>query len=162
VPPTVERLGPGDWQRLRAVRLAALAESPEMFGSSLSREQGFDEAEWRARAARPATFIASVQGADVGLAGVYEFDDGWCVMGMWVAPAARGTGVVDALVDRCESTVADAGATGVSLWVMRDNERGIGAYRRLGFRATDARQPSPHGCEVLMVKTLGGAPAGPR
>jgi hypothetical protein len=84
------RVAPEDWQRLRDVRLAALAESPEMFGSTLAKEQSFDEAEWRGRAARPATFLASRDGVDVGMAGVYEFDDGWCVMGMWHAYVRLG------------------------------------------------------------------------
>ncbi len=55
----ISRVTPADWTRLRTLRLAALAESPEMFGSTLAREQAFDETEWRARAERPAAFIAS-------------------------------------------------------------------------------------------------------
>ncbi len=57
-----------------------------MFGSTLAKEQAFGEAEWRRRAARPATFVAARDGVDVGMAGVYEFDDAWCAMGMWIAP----------------------------------------------------------------------------
>ena len=74
------RVEPEDWQRLRDVRLAALAESPEMFGSTLAKEQSFDETEWRRRAERPATFLASRHGVDVGMAGDVEViarqDDG--------------------------------------------------------------------------------------
>src|SRR4051794_37678111 len=85
----VTRVGPEGWQRLRAVRLAALDESPEMFGSTSVRERAFDEAEWRGRAERPATFLASCGGVDVGMAGVYELDGGWTVAGMWIAPDQR-------------------------------------------------------------------------
>ena len=154
------RVEPEDWQRLREVRLAALAESPEMFGSTLAREQSFDEAEWRRRAARPATFLASRDGVDVGMAGVYEFDDGWCVMGMWLTPVARGTGVVEALVHACESVAQDAGATTVALGVMEDNPRGRRAYVRLGYAFTGTREHVRDGRdELFMTKTLAPSPA---
>lgn len=151
----VTRVDPEDWQRLRAARLAALAESPEMFGSTLAKEQAFDEVEWRRRAARPATFLASRDGADVGMAGVYEFDDGWSVMGMWLTPAARGTGALEALVNACESVAQDAGATSVALGVMEDNPRGRRAYARLGYDYTGAREHVRDGRdELFMAKTL--------
>src|SRR5690606_16455024 len=114
---------PHEWRRLRDVRLRALADSPTMFGSTLAREQEFDEAEWRRRAARPATFLASRGGVDVGMAGAYEFDGDWLLAGMWLAPQARGTGVVDSLVHACEAVAAQAGARTISLGVMEDNPR---------------------------------------
>jgi GNAT superfamily N-acetyltransferase len=148
-----------DWQRFRDVRLAALAESPEMFGSTLAKEQSFDEAEWRRRAARPATFLASRDGVDVGMASVYEFDGGWCVMGMWLAPVARGTGVVEALVNACESVAQGAGATTVALWVMEGNPRGRHAYLRLGYDFTGTREHVRDGRdELLMTKTVPSSP----
>jgi len=153
------RVAPQDWKRLRDVRLAALAESPEMFGSTLARERSFDEAEWRRRAARPATFLASRDGVDVGMAGVYEFDVGWCVMGMWLTPVARGTGVVEALVHACESVARDAGATTVALGVMEDNPRGRRAYVRLGYDFTGTREHVRNGRdELFMTKTLPSSP----
>ncbi|MFC5493995.1 GNAT family N-acetyltransferase [Nocardioides caricicola] len=152
----VVRAQPDDWQRLRDVRLAALAESPEMFGSNLAKEEAFDEAEWRGRAARPATFLASRDGVDVGMAGVYEFDDGWSVNGMWITPAARGTGVVEALIRACESLVEAAGATTIGLGVMEDNPRGRQAYARLGYELTGARELIRDGRdELFMTKALG-------
>lgn len=155
------RVGPEDWRRLRDVRLAALADSPEMFGSTLAKEQSFDEAEWRRRAARPATFLASRDGVDVGMAGVYEFDGGWFVMGMWLAPVARGTGVVEALVHACESVAQTAGATTVALGVMEDNPRGRRAYVRLGYDFTGTREHVRDGRdELFMTKTLRSRPSG--
>jgi RimJ/RimL family protein N-acetyltransferase len=149
------RVGPDEWQRLRDTRLAALAESPEMFGSTVAMEQSFDEAEWRLRAARPATFLASRDGVDVGMAGVYEFDTRWCVAGMWLAPGARGTGVVEALLNACESVVHDAGAGTVALDVMEDNPRGWHAYVRVGYDFTGKRERVRDGRdELFMTKAL--------
>lgn len=132
---------PEIWERYRAVRLAALQDSPEMFGSTYEREVAFGPAEWRQRADRPATFLAVRNGTDVGIAGAYEFEVGWCVMGMWLHPAARGTGVVDVLLDACLQEAGRHGAARVTLLVMEDNPRGIRAYQRNGFRLTGERQP---------------------
>ena len=151
----VTRVRPELWQRLREIRLAALADVPEMFGSTLERELAFAADEWRRRAARPATFLAARGGVDVGLAGVYDFDGEWCVMGMWIAAPARGTGVVEALLAECESTVVSAGAERVALWVMADNPRGLRAYARLGYVGTGERQHVRDGRDqLLMVKPL--------
>lgn len=157
----VTRAEPDGWQRLRDLRLAALAESPEMFGSTLAKEQAFDEAEWRRRAARLATFLASRGGVDVGIAGVYDLDGEWWVMGMWIAPAARGTGVLEGLMSACESVARERGATTVTLGVMEDNPRGRRAYERLGYELTGEREHVRDGRdELLMVKALPSAHAG--
>ncbi|KQX69636.1 N-acetyltransferase [Angustibacter sp. Root456] len=151
-PVVVTRVQPDGWLRLRAIRLAGLAESPAMFGSTLAREQSFDEAEWRRRAARPATFVASRDGADLGTAGVFEIDGAWWVMGMWIAPSARGTGVVEALVVACESVARDAGADAIGLGVMEDNPRGHAAYLRLGYAFTGERVHVRDGRDELMMR----------
>ena len=152
---SVARVDPDGWRRLREIRLAGLAEAPEMFGSTYARELAFDEEEWRTRAARPATYIASRDGVDIGTAGVFELDSGWWVMGMWVAPEARGSGVVEALVEACEATVREAGAQQVNLGVMGDNPRGIAAYERLGYTFTGATEHVRDGRdELMMVKQL--------
>ena len=151
----IDRVAPEDWRRMREVRLAALADSPDMFGSTLARELAFDAEEWRRRAARPATFLASRDGVDVGTAGVFAFDGGWFVMGMWIAPAARGTGVVEALLAACESVALDAGADTISLGVMEDNPRGRRAYERAGYAYTGEREHIRDGRdELFMAKTL--------
>lgn len=154
-PLVVARVGPEDWRRLRDVRLTALGESPAMFGSTLARERAFDEAEWRRRAARPATFLVSRGGDDVAMAGAYEIEGAWWVMGMWLAPAVRGTGVVEVLAAACEAVAAEAGATTVRLGVMEDNPRGRRAYARLGYQPTGERVPVRDGRdELLLVKAL--------
>ena len=137
------------------MRLAALAESAEMFGSTLPREEAFDEAEWRRRAQRPVTYLASRGGRDVGIAGVHEFDGIWTVVGMWIAPEDRGTGVVDALLQACEDAVARTGSNTIVMGVMEDNGAGLRAYRRLGFTQTGRRDHVRDGRhELWLAKTL--------
>lgn len=143
------------WERYRAVRLAALAESPEMFGSSYECEVEFGESDWRQRALRPATFLAVRDGVDVGMAGVYEFDSGWRLMGVWLRPEVRGSGALDVLVDACVAVARDHGAPSVSLLVMEDNPRGIQAYGRNRFVLTGEREVTEDGrCELVMARAL--------
>lgn len=148
----VVRLTPDLWQRQRAIRLAALAMAPEAFGSTLAREEAFDDEVWITRAARPVTFLVSVDGVDVGTGGVYETVGRWEVNGMYVDPSARGTGVVEALLSAMHSHAAAAGATEVGLGVMADNARGIAAYRRIGYRETGEQVVLPDGRGELMMR----------
>jgi len=145
----IEVVTPAQWERLRRIRLEALAESPENFGSTLAREEAFDEDEWRTRAQRPSTVIASVDGQDVGLAGVYQFDEVWQVTSMWVRPEHRGRGVVDGLLAAGEALVRRAGDRRMHLWVFEDNARGLGAYRRAGFAPTGGRQHGRDGRDEI-------------
>src|SRR5712691_10718940 len=71
---TVRRVRAEEWERLRAIRLCALADTPMAFGSTLAAEQAQPDEFWRGRAAGGAadddraTFIAERDGAWVGIA----------------------------------------------------------------------------------------------
>src|SRR5262245_46034563 len=91
------------WERVRALRIAALADTPDTFGSTLVEEVDQPEAFWRARLARAevTTLVAMLDGQEAGLVVVAPQDNDATVAGifsMWVAPFARGRGVGDALI----------------------------------------------------------------
>src|SRR5262249_2274836 len=71
---TIRRIRPDEGLRLRALRLAALADAPMAFGSTLAREEGFPTQVWHERAEGGAagsdrvTFIAARDGEWIGLA----------------------------------------------------------------------------------------------
>jgi len=131
-----------DWQQLRDARLAALAEAPYAFASTVEREEAFTDETWRERAASGRTFGACRDGVIVGLATGFpeEPPTGWHLVGMWVAPEHRGQGVADELVRSVCELAKDAGAVSVRLWVTDVNGRARSFYGRLGFVPTGRRQ----------------------
>lgn len=136
----VRRLTAEDWTKLRDARLAALAEAPYAFSSTLTREQGFTEGTWRERAGSGRTFAAWDGDSIVGMATGLPEDGRWHLVGMWVSPKIRGTGVADQLVAAVCDLARQSGFTSVTLWVTEVNDRARAFYRRLGFAPTGGRQ----------------------
>lgn len=44
---SVRATGPGDWELVRDVRLAALRDAPDAFASTYQREAAYTEEQWR-------------------------------------------------------------------------------------------------------------------
>ncbi|MET8049510.1 GNAT family N-acetyltransferase [Streptosporangium sp. NPDC005286] len=168
-PAEVRRLTTEDWKTFRDVRLAALADAPEAFSSSLGREQAYDEARWRAGMLpeRGVKAVAVVEGRVAGVAGGWVPEDrGGAVevYGMWVDPAARGAGVGALLVEEVVAWAAEHGHRRVELWVVDGNDGAARLYRRLGFEATGESEPhtnDPGVHERLMARVLDARPRGP-
>jgi ribosomal protein S18 acetylase RimI-like enzyme len=147
-PLRVRRVQPGEWVALRAIRLAALADSPEAFASTMAHELAFDEAEWRRRAANTPTFMAWRGDEPVGLAAVVSRQAGagtgarreWQLVSMWVSPDARGSGSADLLVAAAARVAQAESAHRLTLWVADGNTRARAFYLRAGFRPTGIRQ----------------------
>ena len=53
-----------EWQVLRNIRLEALADSPEFFGSTYADQLAITEMAWRESIARGGTFFAYVSGSN--------------------------------------------------------------------------------------------------
>jgi ribosomal protein S18 acetylase RimI-like enzyme len=137
----IRRAGPDDWMTLRDLRLAALADTPTAFASTLERESGYDEPRWRQLIAGFACFMAWDGDQAAGLAGGLLLDNGeWHVISMWVSPRARGSGVAHQLIEAVAEHVKAEGARKVSLWVTDGNDRARVFYERAGFRPTGKRQ----------------------
>ncbi len=131
-----------DWEQLRDLRLRALAADPAAFGSTYEEASGATEAEWRERAATSERgaeqrWFAAVDesGAWVGIALAHggERETDAHLFGMWVAPAARGSGVATALCDACSDWAGEHGFPRIILGAFVENERAIAAYRKAGF-----------------------------
>ena len=137
MPITVRRLTSADWELLRNVRLAALADTPYAFGSTYEAEVGRAQEWWAGSAAQLAWFTADAgSGTPVGLvAGVPPAErTGACeVVSMWVAPPWRGKGVADTLLDAVERWARAGASASLVLRVSNRNERARRFYTRKGF-----------------------------
>jgi ribosomal protein S18 acetylase RimI-like enzyme len=141
----VRRLGPDDWPVWRAVRLAALADAPRAFGSSLDREEAFGEGEWR-QWLDPASGLSAIAmlGEEVaGAVGGYTpaGADSVLLVAMWARPELRGRGIGDALVADVLAWAADDGWSTVRLRVADGNVAARRLFERNGFVTTGERSP---------------------
>ena len=167
----IQVLTPDDWPVWRQLRLAALAEAPDAFGSVLADWQGEGDREerWRARLELPGShnLIALLNEVPIGMAsGVPADEEAHSPAGgaaelisMWVAPEARGCGVADELIDRVETWARREGAKQLRLAVTDGNDRAAALYRRHGFADTgELGDLMADGIrrEVVMAKLLEG------
>jgi len=164
----ITRVGPEGWALYRRIRLAALADAPYAFSSTLERERAFAEDVWRQRlgSASAATLLAWQDGEPVGTATAvaenaeeeYGVPGAWQLVGMWVDPSARGLGIADALVEAVAGHARAQGAPAVVLWVTDVNDRARNFYTRMGFVPTEARQlvrpDEPDNWEQQMIRRL--------
>ena len=139
----VRVLSPDDWRTFRDIRLRALADSPDAFGSTLEREREFGEEDWRRRLSGP---VAVVEDPDpVAVGGVFENDGVIHVWGMWTDPAHRGRGHARRVLD--EILPVDRTA---QLDVNVANPGARAAYERYGFVGTGVLEPLRPGSEQTM------------
>lgn len=143
---SVRPLQPADWDLYRAVRLAALADAPDAFGSTLGREQAFTEDRWRERLTRHCQFVAEDDDGACGLIGILPAGPGVAeLVSMWVSPAARGRGAGDLLVREALRWAHDHDSPQVLLWVAEGNDHAERLYARHGFQRTGRVQPVREG-----------------
>lgn len=169
----LRRIRSCEGRALRAIRLCALAESPDAFGSTLERELGFDDALWESRATEAstgtlaATFVVEGDDADAPWLGIVsvlgpEHDphreaSSAELVSMWVAPEARRLGLADRLVDAAVGFARSIGVHTLALAVTRNNQAARALYERHGFvESCDVAYESGHPChgEVAMVLRL--------
>ncbi|MER6665113.1 GNAT family N-acetyltransferase [Amycolatopsis japonica] len=140
----VRRLVPSDLDVFREVRLRALTDTPENYGSIAAAESAQSDEEWLAKLAGDVWFAAFDDGRPVGLVAGRARDDGWILYSMWVAPEARGRGLGTRLMGEVRSAAEDDGAREVWLHVAEDNDRARRLYLKLGFIATGELEPMPN------------------
>jgi ribosomal protein S18 acetylase RimI-like enzyme len=168
-----------DWRTLRDIRLRALRDSPDAFGSTYAATVEFGDEVWQTRAGGGNLFFACPADSPhhpVGLAGGYleqpaeqaavpraevrpEQTVEVELISMWVAPEARGQGAGEALVEAVAAWAVSAyDADTLHLWVTESNKPACRLYERIGFRPTGARQPLPSNPaldEIAMSRPIG-------
>lgn len=156
-----------DWERVRALRIEMLRDTPIAFMETVESAEGNTEDVWRMRANRGSTpdsaqFVAvNEAGTWVGtMSGFVDRVDtgGPLLVGVYVSPAFRGSkaGVTDALLDAVEDWARGLSDV-LTLHVHEDNDRAIAYYRRRGYEATGHTVPynlDPSKNEIEMRRTL--------
>ncbi len=136
----VDRPTEDDWQRVRSIRLRALADAPDAFARTFAEEAAFAEADWRKRlSSGSTTFIAVEDDADVGMvtgAGRRDNPGTAGLYGMWVAPGNRRNGVALGLVRAVVDWARSNGFSEVALHVADQNSAAIQLYEQMGFAPT--------------------------
>ena len=160
--PTLRALVPDEWPTYRALRLAALRDAPNAFGSTLAAEQERLPEQWRDRLARAQTsgadlpLVAVVQGQAVGLLWAkVDASDARLVhlFQMWVAPEARGQGLGKALLAHAIAWARSVGARCVQLGVTSGDTPAARLYASAGFHAVGA-EAALRECWGLRARTM--------
>ena len=133
----IQRLSIDEARRLRHIRLRALADTPDAFGSTYAEVAAHPLAEWSKQLQEIATFVAVHDGKDLGLvrcaSDEHHHDTAWLIS-MWVTPEARGQGVGNALIDAVIECARSSGASRLLLDVGDYNQQAIALYARKGFQ----------------------------
>jgi GNAT superfamily N-acetyltransferase len=135
----VRRAVLGDEPILREVRLQALSDEPDAFGSTYEREVARTTADWRRWMSPGVTFIlCEPAGARGMVAGARDEADSAVIhlMAMWVHPDIRGSGGATALVAAVVAWAQSVGAKCIRLNVIEGNARARRFYERVGFCCT--------------------------
>lgn len=162
-----------EWRAWRALRLRALADSPDAFGEVLAEVRDKPDADWQRFTAprRDAVRLFALQGDQpVGMCvlviggarpdGTRSFDLDTRkakLFAMWVAPEARGSGAGRALVEAALAWGRARGALEVALRVAESQTAARRMYARCGFRDAGERKsirPSADIPAVTLVATL--------
>lgn len=160
---SILRAAADDWGCVRSVRLRALADAPEAFGSTLAETESRPPSHWQERLSDPrqAFFVARLDVREVGLAvgAEYEGNPGAAgLFSMWVAPEARGHGLGEALIEAVAAWARDAGFDRILLDVGDTNLPAVALYERCGFvptgRSGSLPAPREHVAEHERVRVL--------
>lgn len=142
---SIRRVRADDWQLVRCVRLAALADAPGAFGPTLEEELALPDVHWQERAAahaaglNSAAFLAIIDDVPCGLAvGALEQPGQAELCSMWVAANVRRRGIGLALVQAVCAWARERGAARLSLKVVAANSRAVELYRAQGFEVEPA------------------------
>jgi ribosomal protein S18 acetylase RimI-like enzyme len=164
----IRRIRADEGPRLKALRLAALADSPDAFGTTLADSRRETDRYWHERAE-----LGALSADDIIVVAV-ERDEWWGLArgsweagpagtvelgGVWVHPDRRRSGIAAQLCEAVANWASQSGATQLQLWVTETNVAARGLYVRLAFAETGdiQRHPSnPALREIRMVRRVHG------
>ncbi|AUH34402.1 GNAT family N-acetyltransferase [Paracoccus tegillarcae] len=158
----VWQLGPDRAEEWRHLRLAALRDAPDAFGSRLADWQDRPLSDFAARLTDVPTFAAGeVLGQPLASAAWVAGGDPrhpyrGQLISVYAQPEARGRGYAEAAIDAALRDAALAGMTSMALNVRKTAQHAQALYHRIGFRAAACEGPAKGCCEteIQMLKDL--------
>jgi GNAT superfamily N-acetyltransferase len=156
----LRRIHADEWRELRDLRLRALRDAPDAFGSTYEREMEYPDQDWlewavdSGEGGSSITVIALDDGRWIGMAMGAPHRDHRGEAGlfaMWVDPGARGAGVGRALIERVVVWAGSAGFAVLRLRVTVSNDAAVRLYGRMGFSDLGDRLPLRDGSDVLTM-----------
>ena len=135
-----------DFDRLRALRLAALKDTPDAFGAKYEDEVNKPISEWQDRLKNTNWCFVVADGVDVGLIAVDRAEkdrnsDCW-LSSWWIHQDHRGSGIPKLMLNWVEQLCIEKKWKKKGLGVWPDNLRAIAAYKKLGFTEAEKLLPS--------------------
>ncbi len=132
----IRRTTAADGEALRDIRLAALQNEPDAYGSTYNEAISFTDSQWSEMAAERVYFLAFDGPRPIGMAsgGLFPpYPHAHWLYGMFVQPEFRGTGVATQLVDAVVTWAKSEGATTLGLHVTTSLPRPRAFYAKCGF-----------------------------
>lgn len=164
-PAEIRRLTVEDLSLWRQIRLEALRDSPEAFGSTYEDESTLGLAGWQTKwenwtcSPGGGVWVALIDREAAGLVGGVcdrEVAGRVWLISMWVSPKARRRGIGRALVESVIAWAKTQGLNEIRLQVTSNNPAAQKLYELIGFKLTDgseahARKPSKCEHEMRLV-----------
>ena len=161
----VRPIAAAEWQHYQLLRLKALRESPDAFGSTFEAESMRPDADWEERLttldSRWALALFGLHHGDpAGLAWVIvqpQIPEVAHLYQMWVQPSARGTGLGRLLLEHAIAWARDRGTKRMKLSVTIAESPAWHLYGAAGFNCDGHPEPLRPGAEIHvqpMVKLL--------
>lgn len=139
----VRRATAKDWAALRSIRLEALLDTPDAYGSTYEAVVTYPEEQWRTMVEHSVYFLAERDGRVVGMVsgGLNDQHPGtrW-LYGIYVTPGSRGSTVAPGLVAAVVEWARAEGASDLYLHVTSSVLRAKAFYEKMGFSPTGERQ----------------------
>lgn len=144
-----------EWPRYRDMRLRALLDSPDAFGSTYAEEATRADEAWAARIA--AAVDSRLDRVFLALNGEEACGLVWCkvrvpgeaqLFQMWVDPATRGQGAGRRLLEAAIGWAQQVDARCVRLGVTVQDSPALRLYTALGFRPAGPLEPLREGSRL--------------
>jgi ribosomal protein S18 acetylase RimI-like enzyme len=150
----IRRAEPTDWEPYRAIRLRSLREEAAAYASQYQTEVHYAADLWREWMAKGGTFLAfDDDDVLVGIATGLPMGGGDTrVVGMYVAPKARGLGCAHRLLDAIADLACQSQGRRLVLEVSESNLRAASSYRSYGFTETGGRRAMDRDPTIIEIE----------